>query len=260
MSGQPLVAYYRVSTKRQAEVGFSLEGQRLAVRHYIELCPGELIGEFTDVTSGRRNDRPRFQEALWHCRVYGAKLVVAHLDRLSRSVTLIAGLMESGVDFVAVNMPHANCFTLHMLAAVAEYETTLKSERVKAAFAAAKARGKSFRSTPPERRLLARGINQAAVRKIKEKANARARELAPLLCALRDQGETLTEIAEQLTLMGIPTARDAKAWRIETVGRLLARAGERPPRSGCGLRAHEKGRLVNPGVPLFLGSMNGLSL
>ena len=124
--------------------GHGLEGQRLAVRHFIETCPGELIGEFTDVKSGRREDRPQFQKALWLCRVYGAKLVVAHLDRMSRSFALIAGLIESGVDFVAVNMPYANRFTIHIFAAVAEYELTLMSERHKAACAAAKARGRKF--------------------------------------------------------------------------------------------------------------------
>jgi DNA invertase Pin-like site-specific DNA recombinase len=144
MSGQALVAYYRVSTPQQERSGLGLEGQRIAVRRYIETCPGTLIGEFTEVKSGRRIDRPQFQQALWLCRVYEAKLVVAHIDRMSRSFALIADLLESGVDFVAANLPSANRFTIHMLAAVAEYELSLMSERHKAACAAAKARGKVY--------------------------------------------------------------------------------------------------------------------
>ena len=149
MNMPPLVAYYRVSTPAQRKSGLGLEGQQLAVRRYIDACPGELIGEFTDVMSGSRDDRPQFQKALWLCRVYDAKLVVAHLDRMSRSFALIAGLLESGVDFVAANMPYANRFTVHILAAVAEYELSLMSERHKAARAVAKLHGKSLLNLKP---------------------------------------------------------------------------------------------------------------
>ncbi len=260
MSEQPVVAYYRVSTTRQQKSGLGLEGQRIAVRRYIETCPGELIGEFTEVKSGRRNDRPQFQQALWLCRVYQAKLIVAHLDRMSRSFALIADLMESGVDFVAANMPYANRFTVHILAAVAEYELSLMSERRKAACAAAKARGKKlgnsnlFGCRPSPEMIEARN------RENRERANARAREFAPLLCALRDQGATMKSIAEELTLMGIPTPRNAKRWSFDTVCRMFERVGEQKPKSGRGHRRNGKRALVNPRVPLFLGSLNGLQL
>ncbi len=260
MSAQPLVAYYRVSTAQQERSGLGLEGQRLAVRRYIETCPGALIGEFTEVKSGRLNDRAQFQQALWLCRVYEAKLVVAHLDRMSRSFALIAGLMESGVDFVAVNMPYANRFTIHVFAAVAEYELSLMSERHKAACAAAKARGRKIGNShlsgfrpPPE-------VIRARIRENRERATARALEFAPLLCALRDQGATISGIAEQLTLMGIPTPRNAQTWSMDTVRRMFERAGEQKPRSGQGQCRNGKGRLVNPRVPLFLGSLDGLHL
>ena len=229
-------------------------------RRYIEACPGELIGEFTDVKSGRRDDRPQFQQALWLCRVYDAKLVVAHLDRMSRNFALIAGLMESGVDFVATNMPYANRFTIHILAAVAEYELSLMSERHKAAYGAAKARGRKFGDPhlrafrpPPE-------MVEARNRENRERADARAREFAPLLCALRDQGATLAGIAEQLTLMGIKTPRNAQRWSDDTISRMFERVGQQKPKSGQGRWRNGQGRLVNPRVPLFLGSLNGLQL
>lgn len=141
MNDQPLVAYYRVSTRQQKRSGLGLEAQRLSVRAYVKTCSGKLIAELTEVESGTKNDRPIIKEALWRCRVYGAKLVVAQLDRLARSAALIAKLLESGVDFVAADMPMANRFTIHILAAVAEYEARLISERTRAAFAAVKARG-----------------------------------------------------------------------------------------------------------------------
>jgi DNA invertase Pin-like site-specific DNA recombinase len=260
MNEQPLVGYYRVSTAQQGKSGLGLEGQRLAVRRYVEACPGELIGEFTDVMSGRRDDRPQFQLALWHCRVYGAKLVVAHLDRMSRSLSLIVGLMESGVDFVAVNMPYANRFTIHIFAAVAEYEVSLMSERHKAAIAATKARGKTFGNSRSKNFRPSLESIRAVCRENRERATGRAREFAPLLCALRDQGATLEGIAEQLTLMGIATPRHAQRWNGDTVRMMFERAGETKPKSGQGRWRDGTGRLVNPQIPLFLGTMNGLHL
>ncbi len=260
MSEQRLVAYYRVSTARQAKSGLGLEGQRLAVHHYIGRCPGELIGEFTEVKSGRRDDRPQFQKALWLCRVYEAKLVVAHLDRMSRSFALIADLMESGVDFVAVNMPYANPFTIHIFAAVAEYELSLMSERLKAASAVAKASGRNLGNPRLSTYRRSPEAIKATARENRERAIARACELAPLLCALRDQGAMLKGIAEQLTLMGIPTPHNAQRWGVDIVRRMFERAGERKPKSGVGRWRNGQGRLVNPHVPLFLGSLNGLQL
>lgn len=260
MSPQPLVAYYRVSTRRQQRSGLGLEGQRHAVRCYIESCPGELIAELTDVESGRNDDRPKFKEALWLCRVYDAKLVVAHLDRMSRSMALISGLMESGVDFVAVNMPYASRFTIHIFAAVAEYEVNLASERTKAALAAAKARGRKFGNPNPAAHRFAPTANKARIRKARERAKAHALEFAPLLCALRDRGGTISSIAEQLTVMGIATPRNAKTWGYNLVRKMFERAGERKPTSARGRRPYGKERLVTPFAALLPGSLDGLRL
>jgi DNA invertase Pin-like site-specific DNA recombinase len=135
------VAYYRVSTDTQARSGLGLEAQHEAVRRFLVEESGELIAEFTDIESGRVADRPQLVEALRLCRVYRATLVIAKLDRLARNVALITKLMDSGADFVAADMPLANRFTIHILAAVAEYELKLMSERSKAASAIRKARG-----------------------------------------------------------------------------------------------------------------------
>ena len=120
MPSQVCVAYYRVSTRQQARSGLGLEAQRAAVQRYVDVNQCRVLEELTDIESGRNDARPMFTRALWLCRVYGAKLVIARLDRLSRNAGLIAGLMETDVEFVAADMPLANRFTLHILAAVAE--------------------------------------------------------------------------------------------------------------------------------------------
>src|SRR3954469_11137954 len=116
-----------------------LEAQRSAVAGFVGVR--ELVAEFTEVESGKRADRPQLAAALDLCRRQRAMLVIAKLDRLARNVAFIANLMESGVEFVAVDMPYANKLTLHILAAVAEHEREMISARTRAALAAAKARG-----------------------------------------------------------------------------------------------------------------------
>src|SRR5580704_1542251 len=135
------VAYYRVSTQRQGRSGLGLEAQQKAVRDYLNGGDWRMVGEFVEVESGRRKDRPRLAEALSMCRVHGAKLIIAKLDRLARNVAFISTLMDSGVDFEAADFPQANRLTIHILAAVAEHEARMISERTKAALAAAKRRG-----------------------------------------------------------------------------------------------------------------------
>src|SRR4051812_13399101 len=130
------VAYYRVSTDRQGKSGLGLEAQREAVRSFLDGGSWMLTAEVTEVESGKRNDRPELDRALGLCRLYGATLIVAKLDRLARNVAFISKRMESGVDF-----PQANRLTVHILAAVAEHEAAMISQRTKAALAAAKARG-----------------------------------------------------------------------------------------------------------------------
>src|SRR5712671_6423852 len=135
------VAYFRVSTDKQGASGLGLEAQREAVARYVAGAAGVIVAEFQEIESGKRNDRPQIAAALAACRLRRATLIIAKLDRLARNVHFISSLMESGVEFVAVDFPQANRLTVHILAAVAEHEATMISARTKAALAAAKARG-----------------------------------------------------------------------------------------------------------------------
>src|SRR6266550_4520689 len=140
--GAPLfVAYYRVSTDAQGRSGLGLEAQREAVARHVGGASGRIIAEFEEIESGKKNDRPKIAAAISTSRLKRATLVIAKLDRLARNVAFVSNLMESGVDFVACDNPHATRLTIHILAAVAEHEREMISERTKAALAAAKARG-----------------------------------------------------------------------------------------------------------------------
>ena len=136
------IAYYRVSTDKQGQSGLGLDAQRKAVMDFLNGGQWELVAEFTEIESGKCADRPELARALEACRRHKARLVIAKLDRLSRNVAFIATVMKSGAEFVAVDNPHANKLTVHILAAVAQHEREMISERTKAALQAAKARGK----------------------------------------------------------------------------------------------------------------------
>jgi DNA invertase Pin-like site-specific DNA recombinase len=249
MTPRPLVAYYRVSTQQQKRSGLGLLAQQDAVRRYVEANSGNLIAELTEIESGRNSARPKLAESLWLCRVYEAKLVIARLDRLARNTALIAKLMETRVDFVAADFPLANRFTIHILAAVAEYEAKLMSERTKAAMTAAKLRGRKFggmRGAHLYR--FSAAARSARNRAERELARVRALDFAPLLCALRDRGETIYGIAAQLTLMGIETPRGKGIWRSGTVRQMFERAGERLPK----LRASRRSASARLAMPFEL--------
>jgi DNA invertase Pin-like site-specific DNA recombinase len=176
------VAYYRVSTVQQEQFGFSVEAQRAAVQDYIAAHHGLVIAEFSEVMSGRKDSRPELAKALSMCRIARAVLVIARLDRLSRNVEMISRLMESKLEFVAVDFPHANRFTIHILAAVAEYESRLSSERMKQVIAARRERGAKvghFASGLPRR--FPPGCQEASALMRQARSEARARDLAPLV-------------------------------------------------------------------------------
>ncbi len=213
------VAYYRVSTDKQGASGLGLEAQRSAVLDFINCGAANLIAEFTEVESGKRNDRPELADALKLCRKERAKLVIAKLDRLARNVSFISNLMESGVDFVAVDMPDANRLTVHILAAVAEHERDLISERTKAALQAAKARGVKLGSPDP-----AKG-SAIGVASNKAKANQYAANVVPVIREIEASGVTSRlGIAKALNARGVPTARGGR-WYDSTVKNVLRRSG-----------------------------------
>src|SRR6476660_4456978 len=137
------VSYLRVSTKRQGESGLGLEAQRKAVSDFLNGGNWQLVEELVEVESGKHDhNRPALHRALEACKVYGATLVIAKLDRLSRDAHFLLGLQKAGVKFVAADMPEANEMVVGIMALVAQAERRMISERTKAALKAAKARGK----------------------------------------------------------------------------------------------------------------------
>ena len=135
------VSYVRVSTERQGKSGLGLDAQRTAVNTYIAGERGELLQEHREIESGKKDDRPQLTAALAACRKHKAVLVIAKLDRLARRVSFISALMDGDVDFVACDFPQANRLTLHILAAVAEHEREMISQRTRSALQAARIRG-----------------------------------------------------------------------------------------------------------------------
>ena len=214
MVEQRFVTYYRVSTDKQGRSGLGLQAQREAVSQFLAALPGAVIAEFVEIESGGRDDRPKLREALEVCRVSKARLLIAKLDRLARSVAFIANLMDGDTDFVAVDMPHASRFVLHVLAAVAEHERQIIGERTKAALAAAKARGVRL------------GANGAVLAQ-RHRADAleHARKIAPIIQAtLRAGARTTRQIADHLNALGF-RSRQGGCWHPANVARVLRRLG-----------------------------------
>ena len=217
------VAYYRVSTDKQGRSGLGLEAQRAAVAAHVASTRGAVAAEFVEVESGRKKDRPQLAAALADCRARRAVLIIAKLDRLARNVHFVSGLMESGVEFVASDMPAVNRLTVHILAAVAEEEARMISTRTKAALAAARARG--VRLGNPH--LLARCPVLAARARNAQQAEARRRTAAvlPYLRQARAAGATtLWQLADALMKRGVPAPRGGERWHPAQVRRVLAAA------------------------------------
>ena len=210
------IAYIRVSTGRQGKSGLGLEAQRKSVHDYLDGGRWELVAEFTEVESGKRSDRPELEKALAACKKHKAKLVIAKLDRLSRNLAFIATLMDSG--FIAVDNPHANKLTIHILAAVAQHEREIISARTSAALHAAKARGKRLGNPK-----LSEARKQAA-RSRRERANRYSANLLPVIREIQASGvKSLRGIARALVARGVPTARGG-AWTPVQVSAILQRA------------------------------------
>ncbi len=222
MANGKFVAYHRVSTDKQGRSGLGLEAQRRAVEDHLSGGRGELVADYVEVESGKRDDRPELMKALHRCKVTGATLVIAKLDRLSRNVAFISNLMDSGVDFVAVDFPQANRLTVHILAAVAEHEREMISQRTKAALAVAKARGVRLGNPNGAAHLRGRG-NGEAVEALRAGADAFAEEMRPVLEDVRAEGHTsYRAMARELDRRGILTARGGR-WHPATVRNLVRR-------------------------------------
>ncbi len=212
------VAYYRVSTQKQGQSGLGLEARQEAVRGYMNGGAWELAGEFVEIESGKNNNRPKLQAALKLCRLTGATLIVAKLDRLSRNAAFLVNLMESKARFVCADNPNANELTIHILAAVAQDERKRISERIKAALGAAKARWAKLGN--PNLAAVRPTDTSAANEKCKQLASAHHADLAEIIGEIRQSGVTsLSGVAGKLNALGITTRRGRK-WTATQVSRL----------------------------------------
>lgn len=223
-----VVAYYRVSTRKQGESGLGLDAQRQAILSHCRSTGGELLAEFTEVESGCSRARPKLAAACRLAKSRRATLVVAKLDRLARNVAFLSSLMESKVEFVACDMPLANKLTIHILAAVAEHEADIIGERTRVALQAAKARGTLLGSHRPghwDGHEQARKEGQIkGSRAAAEMRRAEAREayvdVIPTLRELSEAGYSLDKIAAKLNESGL-TTREGSKWRPVSVSRAM---------------------------------------
>jgi DNA invertase Pin-like site-specific DNA recombinase len=198
------IAYYRVSTAKQGVSGLGLEAQREAVHRYI--TPEKLYTEFTEVETGTaKKSRPVLSEALKLCASTGATLLIAKLDRLTRSVAFVSALLDSKVKFVAVDFPEANELTIHILAAVAQNEAKIISQRTKAAFAAKKARGEKMGT--PENLKNEHRLKGHATNKSKALANENNTRAAAYIQKLLPYGRSCNVMANQLNKANFKTSK-----------------------------------------------------
>ena len=221
------VSYLRVSTKRQGTSGLGMEAQRKAVADYLNGGSWELVAEYVEVETGKSTDtdRPQLAKALAACRIHGATLVVAKLDRLARNAAFLLNLQAAGVEFVAVDLPSANRLTVGIMALVAEEEARMISKRTKDALKAAKARGVKL-GNPKNLSDAARLKGSALASQARTaKVDQRVKDLAPIIREAQANGATsLRELAGALNERGVPTARGGR-WTATQVNRLLARLG-----------------------------------
>jgi DNA invertase Pin-like site-specific DNA recombinase len=221
-----IVSYLRVSTSGQGKSGLGLEAQREAIARFAEAEGAAVLAEFVEVETGKGADalerRPQLAEALATARRHKCAVVVAKLDRLSRDVAFIAGLMAQRVPFISVELgTDCDPFLLHLYAALAQKERALISGRTKDALAAAKARGVKLGGDRGGRSTQAHRVAAAAASKAK--ANDRAADVAPAIAELRAAGATsLRAIAEGLNAKVITTARGG-LWSAVQVSRVLER-------------------------------------
>lgn len=216
------VTYLRVSTDRQGRSGLGVEAQRAACAEFARLRNGMILGEYVEVESGKRNDRPQLARALVEAKRAGAVLLIAKLDRLARNVAFIANLLESGVEVTAADMPQANRFLLHVMAAVAEHEAQAISDRTKAALAAAKARGVALGWSIPSRADEQRAAAGKGARANALRADQRAANFLPIIRQIAAGGASLRQIAAELNARGIKAPRGGQ-WHAQQVRNILFR-------------------------------------
>lgn len=210
--GNRFVVYLRVSTNRQGASGLGLQAQRTAVENYVRSVGGVALAELVEIESGTKNSRPVLVQSISLCRKEKATLLIAKLDRLARNVAFISSLMEGGVEFVAADAPYANKLMLHILAAFAEHERELISQRTKSALAAARARGVQ----------LGKNGHRLAAANRSEAINFAKTIEGAVRAAIDEGANTLASIAAVLNSRGFLT-REGYAWSAGTTHRLIRR-------------------------------------
>lgn len=221
-----IIAYYRVSTKVQEDSGLGLKAQRDTVNKFAREHKAKVVARYEETETGRDSERPQLIKALAHARLVKGTLVISKLDRLSRNAAFTSSLLDSGVDFVCCDNPHANRFTIHILAAVAENESRAISTRTKEALAVAKSQGVLLGSSRPDhwkgrehKRGWKKATKRAAINRT-QKAQRNYELILPQMQQWRDKGMTYTEIATKLNETGYPTSTGAK-FNTTTVWRIL---------------------------------------
>ena len=223
MAEGKFISYLRVSTAKQGASGLGLEAQRRAVADYLNGGRWTVISEVVEIESGKRNDRPKLDDALRLCRLHGATLVIAKLDRLSRDAAFLLNLQAAGVRFVAADMPEANEMVVGIMAVVAQAERKMISTRTKAALQAAKARGTKLGGLRAGA-VLTDAARAKGVASRQATAAGRSADIAPIIAEIRAAGAaSLREIAAGLNERSIPTAKGG-TWSAVQVQRVLARA------------------------------------
>lgn len=222
------VAYYRVSTQRQGVSGLGLESQKQSVQSFVNQNKSEIVADFTEIESGKKNNRAQLMAALQLCKETGATLVIAKLDRLSRDLSFIAELQKSGIEFIACDMPSANKFTVQIMAAFAQHEREMISDRVKSSLKVAKERGKlignpQFRNAKKRDGVLLeyslKGVESIKANARKNENNVRA---ISLIKEMRKNNSSWSEITQNLNKSNYKTAK-GKSFQIVQVQRLAQR-------------------------------------
>jgi DNA invertase Pin-like site-specific DNA recombinase len=219
---EPLIAYYRVSTSQQGRSGLGIEAQRTAVARFAEAEAFVVVGEYIEVETGKGADaldrRPKLSAALADARRQRCPVAVAKLDRLSRDVHFISGLMAHRVPFLVAELgPDVDPFILHLFAALAEKERAMISARTRAALAAAKERGVKLGGPNLDQ------ARQVAQMSIQSAANRHASNVVPIIREVQKAGaRTLREIADALNARGVGTPRGGR-WHATSVKNALAR-------------------------------------
>jgi len=217
---QKYVAYYRVSTQRQGNSGLGIEAQKTTVANFTNNCSDCIIEEFTDVESGKNNNRPELHKAIQEAKRTGAKLLIAKLDRLSRNAAFIFTLRDSQVKFICCDMPDANNVTIGIMAVLAQDERERISQRTKSALAELKKRGKKLGS--PQNLTDQARIKSLVNRTENAHQNENNRKAGALIIAMHNQGKRFSEITSELNRLGFK-ARRGGFLQITQVKRLFDR-------------------------------------